>query len=85
MLFIDKKVDDTTAGIIKRIINGLVIPPVKKISPTNCKRSYDKYKEELKLLKSFSFTLSCKKILVKVPKIIIEKQKKYGKLKSKIK
>ena len=35
MLLIDKKVDDTTAGIIKRITNGLVIPPVKKIRPTN--------------------------------------------------
>ena len=43
------------------------------------------YIEEIKLLKSFSPTLNCKKILVKLPKKIIEKQQMYGKFNSKIK
>ena len=39
VLLIDKKVEETTAGIINRITNGLVIPPVKKTSVLNCIRS----------------------------------------------
>ncbi len=32
VLFTDKKVDETTAGITRSNTKGLVIPPVKKIS-----------------------------------------------------
>tara|TARA_Y100000022_G_scaffold44215_1_gene36794 strand:- start:297 stop:473 length:177 start_codon:yes stop_codon:yes gene_type:complete len=35
--------DAKTLGIIKKIINGLVIPPVKKISPLNCIISIKRY------------------------------------------
>ena len=30
-----KKVDDTMAGTINKIVKGLVIPPVRKISTAN--------------------------------------------------
>ena len=68
MLFKDKKVEDTTAGITKRITNGFVIPPVKKTSTANCIRSYAKYNVELKLDKSVFFSLNCKYRLLKIPK-----------------
>ena len=35
VLFIDKKVDETIAGIANRITKGLVMPPVRKISVAN--------------------------------------------------
>ena len=68
MLLIDKKVDETIAGITNKITKGLVMPPVRKISTANCIRSYIKYKIELKSLKSFCLTLNCKKRFVKIPK-----------------
>ena len=34
-----KKVDETIAGIISRIVNGFVIPPVKYNKTASCKRS----------------------------------------------
>ena len=34
-----KKVDDTIAGIISKIVKGFVIPPVKYNKIDNCKRS----------------------------------------------
>ena len=55
VLFNDKKAEETTAGMIKSITNGFVIPPVKKTSITSCIRSYAKYNVELKLVKSFFF------------------------------
>ena len=74
VLFNDKKVEETTAGMTNKIIKGLVIPPVKKTSTANWIRSYVRYKVELKLLKRFSLTLNCKKILVKTPEEIIMQQ-----------
>ena len=35
VLFNDKKVEETTAGMANKIIKGLVIPPVKKTSTAN--------------------------------------------------
>jgi hypothetical protein len=35
VLFIDKKVDETIAGIANRITKGLFMPPVKKTSAAN--------------------------------------------------
>ena len=70
MLCNDKKAEETTAGIIKRITNGFAIPPVKKTSIANCIRSYVKYNVELKLDKSFFFSLNCKYRLLKTPKKI---------------
>ena len=74
VLFNDKKVDETIAGMANKIMKGLVIPPVKKTSTANWIRSYVRYKVELKLLKRFTLTLNCKKILVKAPEKIIIKQ-----------
>ena len=34
-----KKVDDTIAGIINKIVKGFVIPPGKNNNAVNCKRS----------------------------------------------
>ena len=34
-----KKVDETIAGIINKIVNGFVIPPVKYNKIASCKRS----------------------------------------------
>ena len=74
VLFIDKKVDETIAGIANRITKGLSMPPVKKTSVANWIRSYIKYKVELRLLNRFSFILNCKNTLVKTPKRIIRQQ-----------
>ena len=35
VLFNDKKVEETTAGMANKITKGLVIPPVKKTSAAN--------------------------------------------------
>ena len=35
VLFIDKKVEETIAGIANKMTKGFVIPPVKKISTAN--------------------------------------------------
>tara|TARA_B100001013_G_C24190409_1_gene277210 strand:+ start:99 stop:209 length:111 start_codon:yes stop_codon:yes gene_type:complete len=35
VLLIDKKVDETTAGMASKITKGLVMPPVRKISAAN--------------------------------------------------
>ena len=39
VLLIVKKVDDTIAGMINKIVNGFVIPPVKYNKTVSCKRS----------------------------------------------
>ena len=64
VLLIDKKVDETTAGITNRIIKGLVIPPVKKTSKASWIRSYVKYKVELKLLNGFFLILTVWYLLI---------------------
>ena len=74
VLFKDKKAEETTAGTTKSITNGFVIPPVKKTSTANWIRSYVKYNVELKLVKSFFFSLKCKNRLVRVPKKITKQQ-----------
>ena len=55
-----KKVDETMAGIINKITNGFVIPPVKYNKVPSCRRSYNKKIVEVKLLNWFSFILNCK-------------------------
>ena len=74
VLLSDNKVEETIAGIINKIIKGLVMPPVKKRSVANWIRSYIKYKVELILFNRFFLILNCKNIFVKVPKKIIRKQ-----------
>jgi len=71
VLLIDKKVDETIAGITNKITKGMVMPPVRKISTANWIRSYIKYKIELKSLKSFFLTLNCKKkfLIIKILKM----------------
>ena len=66
--------DETTAGIRSNNAKGLVIPPVKKISNDSCARSYVKYIVDWKLLNNFFFSLNCKKMLVKIPNEIINKE-----------
>ena len=45
-----KKVDDTIAGIINKIIKGFVTPPVKNNNKDNWIRSYNKYDDDFILL-----------------------------------
>ena len=66
-----KKVEETIVGTIKRIENGLNIPPVKYKSVVNCSISYIKNELEYKSFNSVSFILNCKIKFVNNPKNII--------------
>jgi hypothetical protein len=46
-----KFVEEKTQGIIIKIINGLVIPPLKYIKKLSCNISIFKYKKESLLLR----------------------------------
>ena len=62
-----KKVEETIAGIINKIENGLKIPPVRYKRAANWKRSYSKNKDAYVSFNWLALTLNWRNKLVNKP------------------
>ena len=76
-----KKVEETIVGTIKRIANGLKIPPVKNNKKLNWTISYIRNDLEYASLSKVALRPNCKYRFVKKPIAIIIWQSKTGKFK----